>query len=271
MKNILVSFVLLASSATSVIANNDDKDNNTLTEAEKQVMLESDFQMPSAAALVNALSKKIGKVDWNSLIVPVGKNKYTSIEDKVLNLGVRGADAYFLNNSQDSSNLIAISTEINYLLNTIIFNNKSFNNNIRKAKLKKLKDLVTAKKWKMVQKKIGELQDSISNDFIEAKLEHLNLLNNVGGWIEGYRLAVEGIKANYKLTSTDVLLQDELISYLIKELKADTKLKSFSKTAQLLKTLNSINAILNKTKDYQLSKRQVDNLSKVLAETKKYI
>jgi len=268
MKKVLISLVLVG---TLLTASNDSKDNHDLTEAEKSEMLASDFQMPSAAALVNALSKKVGKVDWNSLIEPVGNKKYTSNEDKVLNLGVRGADAYFLTQAQDSSNLISISTEINYLLNKIEINKKSLNSIARKKKLKELKSFVKNKKWKEVEVKIGKLQDNINEDFIVAKVSHLELLNNVGGWIEGYRLAVEGIKKSYKATSTDILLQDELISYLIKELKGNAKLKSFSKTVKLLKTLNAINAVLTKAKDYQLSKGQVDSLSKVLAETKTYI
>ena len=271
MKKSLISLSLIVSLTTMSVASSDSKTNNELTAADKQEMLGSEFQMPSAGALVNALSKKVGKINWNSFIVPVGNKKYTSNEDKVLNLGVRGADAYFLNQAKDSSNLISISTEINYLLNKIIVNGKSFNTKDRKAQLKKLKKLVTAKEWARVQVEIGKLQDSINIDFADAKVKHLELLNNIGGWIEGYRLAVEGIKKNYGADSTDILLQDELISYLLKELKGNTKLKSFAKTSKLVKTLNSINSILKQSKNYQLTKAQVDSLSKVLTETKKYI
>ena len=156
-------------------------------------------------------------------------------------------------------------------MNKIILNKKSFNTTSRKAKLKILKDLVKAKKWKRVQVEIGHLQDGINNDFVEANVTHLELLNNVGGWIEGYRLAVEGIKKNYKADSTDILLQDELISYLLKELKGNAQLKSFTKMANLTKTLDAINLVLKEAKDYQLTKTQIDSLSKILAETKTYI
>lgn len=272
MKKFLVSLSLTASLMTMSMAKEDSKKTTDLSDSDKQEMISSDFQMPSAGALVNALSKKVGDVDWNIYITPVSNGKkYLSVEDKVLNLGTRGADAYFLNKSKDSSNLISISTEINYLLNKIIINNKSFNTTARKAKLKKLKELVKAKQWSKVQTEITFLQNSINNDFIELKATHLELLNNVGGWIEGYRLAVEGIKQNFKAESTDILLQDELIAYLLKSLKGDKQLKTFTKTSKLVKTLSDINAILKNAKDYQITKSEVDSLSKILAETKKYI
>jgi len=269
MKKILISLSLVASLATVSFA--DSKTDNKLTEADKTEMLGSDFQMPSAGALVNALSKKVGNIDWKSLIEPVANKKYSSNEDKVLNLGVRGADAYFLNQSKDSSNLISISTEINYLLNKIQLNGKTLNSPSRKAELKALKDLVKAKNWSVVRVKISKLQASINNDFVMKKAKHLEILNNVGGWIEGYRLAVEGIKRSYKAESTDMILQDELISFLLKGLTSNAKLKSFSKTSKLIATLKSINAILKNSKNYSLTKAQVDSLSKILADTKKYI
>ncbi len=269
MKKVLISLSLVASLATGLIA--DSKTDNKLTKADKTEMLSSDFQMPSAGALVNALSKKVGNIDWNTLIEPVNNKKYSSNEDEVLNLGVRGADAYFLNQSKDSSNLISVSTEINYLLNKIKLNGKSLNTSSRKAKLKELKDLVKAKNWLVVRVKIAKLQASINSDLINGKAKDLEILNNVGGWIEGYRLAVEGFKQNYKADGTDILLQGELISFLLKELNGNSKLKSFAKTPKLIATLKSINTVLKGSKNYQLTKTQIESLSKVLSETKKYI
>jgi len=271
MKKVLIGLSLVASLSTLSFANEATSEDINLTEENKQEMLNSDFQMPSAGALVMALTKNIGDTDWNSFITPVGKKKYTSNEDLVLNLGVRGADAYFLTASKDSANLISVSTEINYLLNKVQVKGKSLNTSSRKSRLKELKDLVKAKNWERVQKEITVLQNSIDNDFIDANSTSLMILNNIGGWIEGYRLALEGFNKNYKADKTEILLQDELISYLYKELKNDSSLKAFDKTPKLLKTLSSLNVILKSVKDDKLTKAQITELLSVLNETKKYI
>lgn len=270
MKRVIVSLSLVASLSIFGYADGAKKDTK-LSDTEKQEMMQSEFEMPSPGALVSSLNKSLGKINWSSFIEPVGNKKYTSNEDMVLNLGARGADAYFLTSGEDSSNLISVSTEINYLLNKIKLNGKSLNSNRRKAKLKTIKDFVNAKNWKSVLKEINLLQNNIDTDFIDAKVEKLKILNNVGGWLEGYRLAVEGFEKNYKADKTGILVQDELISYLIKQINNNAELKSFSKTSKLLKTFNDINAVLKGAKNYQLTKEQVDKLRTILNETKKYI
>lgn len=269
MKKILITLSFILSLNISVMAQ--DKKNIELSDADKQEMINSEFQMPSAGALVNSLNKKLGDIDWNSFITPINIDRYKSQEDMALNLGLRGADAYFLIKSKDSANLIAISTGINYLLNKIVINKKSLNTSSRKAKLKKVKNLVKAKNWKKVLFEITKLQNNINNDLINAKASHLELLNNVGGWIEGYRLAVEGFNKNFKAEKTDILLQNELINYLLGKLKKNKKLKSYSKTVNLIETLESVNSILKGSKNYQLTKVQVQELLKVLLKTKQYI
>ncbi len=266
MKKTLISLSIVASLVTFAVAA-DKKVELT----NKQEMVDAEFVMPSPGALVHALNKQLGKIDWNNYIAPVGKKKYTSTEDMVLNLGVRGADAYFLSASQDKANLISVSTEINYLLNKIKLNGKSLNSQARKAKLNKLKDLVNAGKWEDVLKNINQLQNGIDTDFIDGKSEGLKVLNSIGGWIEGYRLAVEGFNKNFKADKTDILLQADLIGYLKKSLENSKSLKSFDKAPKLLKTLSDIESVLKGAKDYKLNKAQVEQLKKILSETTKYI
>jgi len=263
---------LVVSLSVFALANEPKKDYSKLSDAEKQEMIQnSEFEMPSPGALVSALTKSLGKIDWNSMIEKVGNKKYTSQEDMVLNLGVRGADVYFLTAAHDKSNLISISVEINNLLNKIKLNNKSLNTNRRKAKLKKIKNLVNAGKWKLVLKEINILLNHINNDFINANAEDLKLLNNAGGWIEGYRLAVNGFAKNYKADRTDILMQNDLINDLINALNNNNKLKSFDKTADILKTLRDINNVLKNSKDNKLTKQQINELVKILNATKSYL
>ena len=135
----------------------------------------------------------------------------------------------------------------------------------------KLKKWIKKGRWTGVQKEINSLQNSINDDFRNSNSKHLELLNNVGGWIEGYRLAVEGFNQTYKKEETEILLQKELIDYLLKELRINKKLKYFSKTSSLLKILKDVNNVLSKSKNYQLSKKQIEDLLKNLSTIKQYI
>jgi len=269
MKRVLTSLALVVSLSTLSVADNAKK-NVKLTTQEQQEMVNSEFEMPPAGDLVNVLTKDLGKINWNSFIIPVGKKKYSSNEDMALNLGIRGADVYFLAASKDTSNLISVSTEVNFLLNKIVVKNKSLNDSKRKKRLKKLKDLVKQGKWDNVLKEIGTLQSNIDSDFVTNDAKSLKLLNDTGGWIEGYRLAVEGFNKNFKADKTDILIQTDLISYLKKSLQSDANLKSFKKTPKLLKTLSDIEGVLKGAKD-KLNKSQIEQLNKILSETKQYI
>jgi len=268
MTKVLIGISLVVSLSVHSLA---DKNADNKIISDKTEMVGADFQMPSAGDLVNSLTKSLGKITWNTFVPPVSSRKYTSNEELVLNLGVRGADIYFLTASQDSANIIAISTEVNYLLNEIMLNNKSLNTNARRAKLVELRDLVSRNDWKAVHKEITVLQNSIDADFINGNSKGLMILNNVGGWIEGYRLAVEGFNQNYKADKTEILLQNDLIAYLHGELSKEPTLKAFDKTPLLIKTLGDINGILQGAANEQLTKAQIEQLLAVLNEAKKYI
>ena len=271
MKKLALSLSLVAILSVASYAG-DGKAPTKPTQAEQQEMLANNsFEMPSPGALVLALTHNLGNINWSSYIPPVKAKKYTSTEDMVLDLGSRGADAYFLAASKDASNLIAVSTKINYLLNNIRLNGKSLNPDSRKKKLNKIKELVNNKNWGEVLKKINELQNDINLDFAEANQPELKLLNEAGGWIEGYRLAVNGFKNNYKAEATDILLQNDLIDYLINSINSNAKLKSFNKTAQIIKTLQDIKSVLSGAKNNQLTKAQVDSLYNILENAKSYL
>jgi len=270
MKKIVLSLSLAALVSLSAYADNNEI--VVLSEKEQQDMLKnSSFEMPSAGALVTALSHNLGDIKWNKYVPLVKLKKYTSNEDRILDLGNRGADAYFLASSKDAKNLIAVSTKINYLLNKIQVNGKSLNSDERKKRLNKIKDMITNNNWDVVLKEINELQNSIDDDFIEAKNPEFKLINEVGGWIEGYRLAVNGFKENYKAEATDILLQNDLIEHLINSVKKSSKLKSFKKRDKILKTLQDIQGVLKGSKNYQLDKSQINTLHNILKDAKSYL
>lgn len=269
MKRKLIGLSLIMIMAnSSLLADESKKKIAPISEAEKQaVMQENIFELPSAAALANHLQNSLGKIDWSKFMEfkPQDVTKFSK-ERRALHLGAKGADAYFLAIANDAPHLNSVSKSINNALNKIIIDKKPLSKRVGKSNLKALEDSIKAKKWAKVLDKIAKLKDSIAEEFKKAKKKDLKILNDVGGWLEGYRLAVEGFNSNYKAETTDVLVQDDLIEYLLKEMKS---VKYFAEKDDIVKMLTEINAVLAKaTKDYKLSKKQVTKLSKILANAK---
>jgi hypothetical protein len=234
-----------------------------ITKAEqKSIMEESNFIMPSAGALANSLKIIFGDIAWREFIHMKPK-KLNSIHTKVLNLGIEGADLFFLAIAQDGSSIKKVSGNTNYLLNRIVISKRSINTNSRKLKLKQLKELVNRGRWDAVLRKIGSLKEEINRDFKQQGREDLALLNDVGGWLEGYRLTVEAMRNHYKPQESMILLQKPLIQYLLKEVQSSQGLKSFEKRGELIKTLQGISDILSKAQNYKLSRGEIEKLSKI--------
>ena len=237
---------------------------STISNDEKQsIISDSNFVMPSAGALANSLKIIFHDIKWSQFINTktddIGKNN----EERVLNLGIKGADLFFLAISENVNDLTAIAKDTNLILNEIIIDKKSINTTSRKKSLKNLEKLIKKEMWPIVLKEITTLKENINMDFDDMKQEHLSLLNDIGSWMEGYRLTVEAVKSNYKKSETAILLQAPLIEYLLKELKSSKKLENFSKRDMLITFLTKIDNILLQSKNYQLSKNQVLELSKI--------
>ena len=265
MKNKLMALSFIGMITTACLfADGNKKEIAPLSDAEKKAMLaSSSVELPSAGSLANHLQKNIGSVTWSKFMnLKTEDISKFSNERKALRLGVKGADAYFLAIAQDSANLNGVSKNINNTLNKIILNKEPLSKRVGKKNLKALEDTIKAKQWAKVLDKITKLKDKISEEFLTQKKNDLKVLNDVGGWIEGYRLAVEGLNSKYQAKSTDVLFQDDLISYLSGELQS---LKSSNEKNVLVKALADVKKVLLVgSKKHQLSKLQVVELSKIL-------
>ena len=271
-KRVIIWVSLLGVCTTMSIADKVDKKILVFSDSEKEMMMldtKESFVMPPAGALANSLTKDLGDIDWSKFINSEfnPKAKLASNMDRALLLGVKGADAYFLAISKKSSELRDVSMSINFLLNKIRIDNRSINSNKRKSELKELATKISKKEWAKVLVGISKLKDDISSDFETKNRASLGLLNSVGGWLEGYRLAVEGFKTNYKADATVTLLQDSLIVYLLDRVESDEELKKFSKKSEIVKLLTDINSILMGVKDEMVSKLEVESLSKILSTT----
>jgi hypothetical protein len=254
---------------TTIFANNKNINIITSQKEKESIVSDSGFIMPSAGALANSLKMIFGDIKWGEFIdIKGSKRVYRSNEIRALNLGREGADLFFLAIAEDADNLTTLSSSTNLLLNKIVINGKSLNSNSRKRKLKKLKNLIKEGKWDIVLKEISALKDGINSDFYREKREDLALLNNIGGWLEGYRLTLEAMNRDYKKGETVILLQKPLIYYLLKEIKNSIKLKTFSKRAEIIERLEKINGVLSNSKNFTLSKKQIIELSNILKNEK---
>ncbi len=266
MKNRLVTLSLITIlTSTILFADTSKKEVKPLTDAEKKAMMTSSvFEVPSAGALANHLQKNLGAIEWSKFMdFKVQNISQLSDKRRALHLGSKGADAYFLAIAQDSSHLNGVSKNINNTLNQIKLDKKPLSKLVGKKNLKALEDTIKAKKWAKVLDKITKLKDKISQEFSKAKKEDLKILNDIGGWLEGYRLAVEASKGHFDASKTDVLVQDDLIEYLLKEIKG---VKEFTEKETIIKILTDINGVLSKaSKEHTLTKAQVTELSKILA------
>jgi len=274
MKKKLIGLSLVTIMTSSFVFADTNKAKHELSKAEKEAIMKahSSIIVPSAGDLANSLkkNKSLKDVDWTKFInVKIDPSKkYDTQEDKALHLGAKGADAYFLAIAKNSTNLEAVATNINFTLNRIVLNKKSLSKIIGKQTLKSLENTVKAKKWVKVLEKISKLKDDIQMEFEKANKKDLQTLNNIGGWIEGYRIAVEGLKTKYDEKATSVLVQNDLIKFLSKELNS---VKSYSKKDEIGKVLTTISSILEKSKNSKLSKGQIAELSKILTTAKSFL
>ncbi len=126
-----------------------------------------------------------------------------------------------------------------------------------------LKKFIDSGKWDAILRRIGSLKEDINRDFIELKRDDLALLNDLGSWLEGYRLTVEAMSLNYRESDSSILIQRQLIAYLLKELKSSERLKSFNRYGNLVNLLEQILSVIDDGRGYSLSKESVDRLSKI--------
>jgi len=268
MKKTLISLSLISILTSSLLFA--DK----LTNAEKKALMQGHTTViiPTAGDLANSLkqNKNLHGIQWDRFIdVKIDPSKkYKTQKDKALHLGAKGADAYFLAIAKNSSDLEAVANGINTTLTKIRVNKKALRNIIGQENLKSLETEVKAKRWSSVLKKIAKLKDDIQFQFEKANKQSLKKLNNIGGWIEGYRIAVEGFNSKYSQKDTSVLIQTSLIEVLTKDLKS---IDSYGKKGEILTLLNSIHTILGKAKENTLSKAQVGELSKLLESAKSFL
>lgn len=271
-KRIIIGVSLLGVYTMLSIADKVHKKALIFSDSEKDMIMldtKNNFVMPPAEALANSINRDLENIDWSKFIKSEfdPKVKFNSNMDRALLLGMKGADAYFLALSKKSSELKNISMSINFLLNKIKIDNKSINDSKRKSELKKLATKISQKKWSEVLIGISRLKDEISSDFKSKNRDYLDLLNSIGGWLEGYRLAVEGFKVNYKADATITLLQDSLLVYLLNEIKKSEELKKFPKKSEIVKLLTDIHNIIINIKGETVSKSEIEILSNILSKT----
>jgi len=248
-----------------------DKKPDSVTSKDKLVAQE-EVEMPSAGALALRLQRTLGKIDWKKYIEANPKSDLKTKQDFAFHLGSRGADAYFLAMSHDTANLIATSAKLYKAMNKLGINDKETKKLLNGLQKQLKKSSINDKSWRKILSNISTLKDIIKSK-LNAKYQKgdKTILYEVGGWIEGYRLAATAIKSKYSKNDTTILGQKDLITFLLKELKGNSKTKSFKGYTELVKSLESIKSVLSKAKSKKMTKDQVNKLVKSLASIKSYM
>jgi hypothetical protein len=269
MKRALVTLILAGILLnTGLYAKGEKKDDPISKEDMAKASLE--IELPSPGELVVRLKKALGDIEWKSYIDLKSSKKYSQKQDLAFNLGAKGADAYFLTIAKDTTNLIETSGTIYKSMNDLKVNTKSTKKILSglKKSLKSKKDI----NWQKVLEDITILKDEITVNLDKKYKEgDATILYNIGGWLEGYRLATDAIKNKYSAKDTSILIQNDLVTYLLKKLQESTQAKKFAGYSDIENVLKEIKKIVSGAKDAQLSKKDVEGLSSKLSKVQKYM
>jgi len=231
-----------------------------------------EVELPSPATLVLRLHRALGDVEWREYMNLKQDSKKNTKQDFAFYLGAKGADAYFLSTSKDTTNLISTSKNIYKSINKLKVNDKSTKKILRNLKRNLGKSKVDEATWKNILKDIIQLKDQISNNLnSKYKDGDKTILYDVGGWLEGYRLSAQAIKDNYSSKISSILIQKNLVSSLLKRVKGSNKAKKFSGYNEIVATLKDIDSTLSNSKNRKLTKTDVDKLVETLSKIQKYM
>jgi hypothetical protein len=257
--------------STTLYGKTDKKEDEPITK-EDMLKATSNIELPSPGALVLRLKKALGDVEWKQYIELKSSKKYKFKQDLAFHLGAKGADVYFLTVAKDTSNLITISKMIYESMNNLEINNKSTKKILNALKKEVKKPNKDDTSWQKILLDISELKDGITENLNKKyKDGDKTILYNIGGWLEGYRLAANALKDKYSKEDTSILIQKDLVSYLLKKLQENPQTKKFTGYKDIEDALKEIQKILSNAKDNQLSKQDIEKLVSKLSKVEQYM
>ena len=133
------------------------------------------------------------------------------------------------------------------------------------GKYDQLADGANKGEWVKLETLIYEFKDAITGELNTKKKEGAATLSMVAGGLEGLYIEAKSLEKNFSKTAADFLHNPGLFDYLTKYMRSlDEGLQAKPEVKAIMASLPQIGKILNQPKTYEYSKRDVEELLKVL-------
>jgi hypothetical protein len=134
-----------------------------------------------------------------------------------------------------------------------------------------LKDLISNDQWDELGKALEHYKSEVEGTLYQSQQYDQFTMMQLGGWVEGINKIAWFVDKNYQVDKTKVLAQKGTLNHLISNLGYITtpsiKDAYYYKTS--MEKLNSINKVVDNTKNDTYTKQQVESLITITAEIKK--
>jgi len=133
------------------------------------------------------------------------------------------------------------------------------------GKYDQLADLANKSEWVKLETLTYEFKDAITGELNTKKKEGAATLSMVAGGLEGLYIEAKSLEKNFSKTAADFLHNPGLFDYLTKYMRSlDEDLQAKAEVKAIMASLPQIGKTLNQPKTYDYSKKDVEELLKVL-------
>jgi hypothetical protein len=133
------------------------------------------------------------------------------------------------------------------------------------GKYKQMVDGANKGEWVKIETLTYELKDAINGELTNKKKAGDAALSMVSGGLEGLYIEAKSLEKNFSKTGADFLHNPGLYDYLNKYLRSlDEGLKAKGEVKAIVAAMPQIGKILNQPKTYEYSKKDIEELVKLL-------
>ncbi len=119
--------------------------------------------------------------------------------------------------------------------------------------------------WVKLETMTYEFKDAISGELNSKKKQGAAALSMVAGGLEGLYIEAKSLEKNFSKTAADFLHNPGLYDYLNKYLRSlDEGLKAKKEVKAVIAAMPNIGKVLNQPKTYEFTKKDVEDLIKLL-------
>ena len=133
------------------------------------------------------------------------------------------------------------------------------------GKYDQLAEVVNKGEWVKLETLTYEFKDAITGELNTKNKAGAATLSMVAGGVEGLYIEAKSLETNFSKTAADFLHNPGLFDYLTRYMRSlDEGLKAKAEVKAIMASLPQIGKILNQPKTYEYSKKDVEELLKLL-------